>query len=174
MCCLHLGGGRWGTRLVLIYQTMQSLPYYIAFQTTLNCSTHNHTTQSLKPQSLWNCTPYYIMQSAVLYTLSNSTPPYYTYYQTTVYHTTHCQITSLPSCVVCTVLHSPPECTVSANCTVYQIRQSLAYYTLQNYLVYQTAESLQLQGVTSWLIQVLECSSGVSSVFTYAWCLGSI
>jgi len=131
---------------------MQSLLYYIAFQTTLNYSTHDHTTQSL----------------------SNCTPPYYKFYRTTVYHTTRYQITSLPSYVVCTVLHSPPECTVSTNCTVYQTRQSLAYYTLQNYMVYQTAQSLQLQGVTSWLIQVLECSTGVSSVFAFAQCLVSI
>jgi len=50
-------------RLVLIYQTMRYLPYYIAFQTTLNCSTHDHTTQALS-----NCTV-----SVKLHTLLHNT-----------------------------------------------------------------------------------------------------
>jgi hypothetical protein len=137
---------------------LQSLPNYTVVHVII---LHNHYQTA---QSLWNYTPYHIMQSAVLHAVSNCTPPYYTIYWTTVYHTTHYQVTSLPSCVVSTVLHSPPECTVPTNCTVYQTRQSIAFYTLQNCMVYQTAESLQLQGVTSGLIQVSECSTGVSSV----------
>lgn len=129
MCCLHLGGGRWAMRLMFTYQTVQSLPYYIAFQTTLNCSTHYHITQSPSNRTVsvkLHTLPHYAvccttqsikLHTTILHILPNYSVPYYTLpnYKSTK----QCSL-------YCTTQSTPPEC------TVYQTRQSLAYYTLLN------------------------------------------
>jgi len=73
-----------------MYQTVQSLPYYVAFQTTLNSSTHDHTTQSLSnrtfsvklhtlPHYEIRCTTHTIKPyTTILHILLNYSVPYYT------------------------------------------------------------------------------------------------